>query len=67
MRCSARTPAAMLAEVAYYARMARGLAEYQRSPVSSNPIQAVELQLARRNETFLAMARHVLEQQPGHF
>jgi len=57
----------MLAEVAYYARMARGLAEYQRSPVSSNPIQAVELQLARRNETFLALARHVLEQQPGHF
>ena len=56
----------MLAEAAYYGRLALGLAEYQRSAVAKDPVAEIQAQFARRDETFLRLARHVLE-QPSHF
>lgn len=57
----------MLQEASYYARVAAGLARYQRSPRQDGRVamDAVREQLLHREERFLRLARYVLDQE-GH-
>ena len=56
----------MIQELLYYSRMTVGIREYLRSPLGPDPVAALRLQIERRQERFLDLARRIVFSNPRH-
>jgi len=56
----------MIGELAYYSRMAWGVRRLVRQPAPADPMAALQLQMARRQEHFLDLARRIVFSNPQH-
>jgi len=54
----------MIGELAYYSRMAWGVRRLV--PAPADPMAALQLQMARRQEHFLDLARRIVFSNPQH-
>lgn len=56
----------MIGELAYYSRMAWGVRCLARQLAPADPMAVLQLQMARRQEHFLALARRIVFSNPQH-
>jgi hypothetical protein len=56
----------MIGEAVYYSRMTLGIWDLLRQPVEADPVAALRLQMAHREEHFLDLARRVVFANPQH-